>query len=229
MRDQDPVTVDDGRKTWYTRHFTGRRLIEFNSFENFRHDKSDNGYDLKDMYFGTGHIIYRGSFIYHHAGHNKIIKYDLASQTIIATQSFPHAVFHGKDTVFSTEYNYFDIEVDENGLWVIYGSMESPLNLLVTKLDPEFLDIQKTWNITVNHGHYGNGFITCGVLYLVKNTRLKTTVIDFAYDLYKKEEVSVRLKFTNPFQMNNMISYNPREKKIYGWDKGNVLTYPLLM
>ena len=229
MRDQDPVTVDDGRKTWYTRHFTGRFLVEFNNFEHFRHEKSDKGYKLKDMYFGTGHVVYQGCFIYHHAGHNKIIKYDLARETVVATLSLPDAVYQGKDTVFSTEYNYFDIEVDENGLWVIYGSAVNPTSLLVSKLEPESLRVMKTWNITVNHRHYGNGFITCGVLYLVKNTRLKTTVVDFAYDLYTKQEVNVRLKFTNPFQMNNMISYNPREKKIYSWDKGNVLTYPLLM
>ena len=69
-----------------------------------------------------------------------------------------------------------------------------------------------------------------GVLYLVKDTQTKNTIIDYAYDLYKKELLNMKfLKFTNPFQMNNMLSYYPTDKKIFGWDRGNQLTYPLLM
>ena len=72
--------------------------------------------------------------------------------------------------------------------------------------------------------------MTCGVLYLIRNTHAKSTLIDFAYDLYTKERLTnIRLQFTNPFQMNNMISYNPLEGRIYSWDKGNQLTYPLLL
>ena len=120
--------------------------------------------------------------------------------------------------------------MDENGLWVIYGDENSLANLLVTKLNPADLSMEKTWNLTVEHQNYGNGFISCGILYLVKDTQTKNTVIDYAYDLYKKELLNMKpLKFTNPFQMNNMLSYYPTDKKVFGWDRGNQLTYPLLM
>ena len=120
--------------------------------------------------------------------------------------------------------------MDENGLWVIYTAENTTNQLLVAKLDPNTLHVEKRWNITINHRAYGNGFITCGILYLVKDTHVQNTVIDYAYDLYRKEQLpQVRLKFSNPFTMNNMISYNPTDHKIYSWDRGNQLTYPLLV
>ena len=230
MRDPSPSDSNWGNKVWYTRHFTGKFLMEYNNFENFRHDQDNKKYELKDMYFGTGHVIYDGAFYYHHAGNNKLLKYDLETERVVHQLAIPEAVYQGKETTWSTDYSFFDFAVDENGLWVMYSSTENRTVLMVSKLDDIDLTIQKTWKINVDHKHYGNGFITCGVVYLIKNTQSKTTVIDFAYDLYRKQELdNVRLKFTNPFQMTNMVAYNPAEEKIYSWDKGNVLTYPLLL
>ncbi len=201
-----------------------------NIFQDFRQDRISKTYELKELYYGTGHVIYGGAFYYHRTGYNEIARFDLEKEAIIAKTSLPHAAYQGKDYVYSTEYNYFDLAVDENGLWAIYAPENAPETLLVTKLDPADLSIEKTWNLTVQHQSYGNGFISCGILYLVKDTTTKNTIIDYAYDLYKKELLSInRLKFTNPFQMNNMLSYYPKDKKIFGWDRGNQLTYPLLM
>ena len=229
---KDPKTHDPAMaaRYWFTRHFTGKILYEYRNLEDFRQDRISTTYELKELFFGTGHVIYDGSFYYHRTSYNEIIRYDLAKKATVAKTSLKYGSFSGKNNyVYATEYNYFDLAVDENGLWVIYGQEGHPRTLIVRKLNPHNLVTEKTWNITVDHRAYGNGFITCGVLYLVKNTRVKNTVIDFAYDLYRKERINVRLKFTNPFQMNNMISYNPQEKRIYGWDRGNQLTYPLLM
>ncbi len=233
MKDPKAPDYHWGAKYWFTRHFTGKLLYEYRNLEDFRQDRMGKTYELKELYFGTGHVVYQGSFYYHRTGFNEIVRYDLRKEATKAKNSMPHAAYHGKAYVYSTQYNYFDLAVDENGLWAIYGEEGKPGVLLVSKLDPNKLEIEKTWNITVDHQLYGNGFVTCGVLYLVKNTRVKNTVIDFAYDLYTKERLtfdnSMGLQFTNPFQMNNMVSYNPQEKKIYGWDRGNQLTYPLLM
>lgn len=100
----------------------------------------------------------------------------------------------------------------------------------VSKLNAWNLQPEKSWDVSVRSRDYGNGFIACGILYLVRDVHAKNTVIDFAYDLYSGERLgSVRLKFTNPFKMNNMVAYNPQEQKIYGWDRGNQITYPVLI
>ena len=228
MRDPHPVQGFQ-HKFWHTRHFTGQTIYEYDTEYDFRQNKF-HLHRLDDMYFGTGHVVYSGSLYYHRAGHGDVVKYNLINNTIDAKVHFHKAAHSGLEFLYSTEYNFFDLATDENGLWVIYAGEDDLDHVLVSKLNPDDLSIMKTWNISVRHREYGNGFITCGTLYLVHDTRAKTTTIDFAYDLYTKEKIpSISLRFTNPFQMNNMISYNPSDKKIYSWDKGNQLTYPLLL
>jgi len=135
----------------------------------------------------------------------------------------------GTEYLYSTEFNYFDLAVDENGLWVIYGAKHQHSTLLVSKLDPDNLVIQKTWNITVRHRNYGNGFVACGLLYLVRDVVTASTVIDYSYDLYTKQRRAVSLPFNNPYRKNTMIAFNHAERQIYSWDRGHLLTYPLLL
>jgi len=139
-------------------------------------------------------------------------------------------VDQGKDYLYSTEYNYFDLAVDENGLWAIYAVENEHNFLLVSKLDPYDLTIQKTWNITVRHRQYGNGIIACGLLYLIEDVTSPATAINYAFDLYTKQNLDINnVEFNNPYEMNTMIVYNHAERQIFSWDRGHLLTYPLLL
>jgi hypothetical protein len=69
------------------------------------------------------------------------------------------------------------------------------------------------------------------VLYLVGDVTSKLGApIDFAYDLFDRRRLTTGrgLRFSSPFQMTTMLAYNPRDRRLYGWDNGNHLTYPLL-
>lgn len=69
--------------------------------------------------------------------------------------------------MFNLSYNYFDIAVDENALWVLFHFEDSDF-LSVTKVDVKNFTIYETWNLTmINHKEVANGFVVCGVLYLV--------------------------------------------------------------
>jgi len=138
------------------------------------------------------------------------------------------AALQGTEYLYSTEYNFFDLAVDENGLWAIYAAENEPDFLLVSKLDPNTLTIQKTWNISVSHRQYGNGIVVCGLLYLIKDVTSTSTTIDYAFDLYTKQRLDVNLGFNNPYQLNTMITFNHAERLIFSWDRGHLLTYPLL-
>ncbi|CAH1796996.1 unnamed protein product [Owenia fusiformis] len=228
MQDPDPPSSAFERKYWFTRHFDGKLLYEYNSKDSFVKDKLDNTHELDDLYFGTGNVVYQGAFYYHQSGYNVIARYDLTLEKKTAKVKLPRAAYTGKDFVYSTEYNYFDMAVDQNGLWVIYGTQGSKNKLRVSRLDPNTLEIQKTIIIKIRHSEYGNGFIMCGLLYLVRDTHAQVTQIDFVYDLWTKEKLNMSpLRFTNPYKMNNMISYNYRKQEIYGWDKGNQIRYPI--
>ena len=64
--------------------------------------------------------------------------------------------------------NYFDLAVDENALWVLFH-YDGIDYLSAAKLDINNLTIYDTRNLTlVNHTEVANGFVICGVIYLVR-------------------------------------------------------------
>ena len=68
------------------------------------------------------------------------------------------------------------------------------------------------------------------MVYLIKDTTRAETSIDFAYDLYAERRLeNFKTPFYSPYERNNMVAYNPNDGKIYTWDKGNQLTYLLLL
>ena len=45
--------------------------------------------------------------------------------------------------LYSIEYTYVDMEVDENGLWAIYGGDQRENDLMVAKLNAESLQVSE--------------------------------------------------------------------------------------
>ena len=53
-------------------------------------------------------------------------------------------------------------------MWVIYATEANNWNLVVSKLDPESLEIKDTWNAGWKKAWSGNAFMLCGTLYVLK-------------------------------------------------------------
>merc|ERR1719219_362260 len=115
---------------------------------------------------------------------------------------------------------------DENGLWAVFG-LAVDNNTVVMKFDPQTLEIQYMWNISLSHHQVADMFIVCGVLYAVDHVEERDTRIRFALDLYKNKLQDVELPFTNPFKYTTSLGYNPRLNSLTTWDSGNQLTYPV--
>ena len=87
-------------------------------------------------------------------------------------------------------------------------------NTVVMKFDPQSLEIQYMWNISLNHHNVADTFIVCGVLYAVDHVERSSTRIRFALDLYRNKLLDVELPFSNPFSYTTALGYNPRLKVI---------------
>lgn len=119
-----------------------------------------------------------------------------------------------------------DFNVEDNGLWVIFAEEHSN-NTHVAKLDADSLQVQFSWNISINHHKVGDMFIVCGVLYAVDSATERLTKIRLALDLYRNILLEdVNLSFTNPFKRTVAVGYNHRSKELYTTDGGNQLSYP---
>lgn len=55
-------------------------------------------------------------------------------------REMPYAAANGTNYLYTTEYNYMDFNVDDNGLWVIY-SMPDSNNTIVAKVCTVMLNV----------------------------------------------------------------------------------------
>jgi len=90
LKDSNPHQ-ELGEKFWLTKHVTGKSLYFYNSLEHVKRDQHDGVYELTELYFGTGNVVYNGSYYYHRAGYNEIIKFDLVLNESTARVEIPHA------------------------------------------------------------------------------------------------------------------------------------------
>ena len=222
-------------KIWLTRGFYGNILEEYQSLSNFKLGLPTKRYNLKyNRYYGTQHAIYNGSFYYHFAGKPYVVRYDLSIPDVSTAAHIRGSHYNDSRYLYSHSRTYYDITADENGLWIIYGRSQVDDSCVnVMKLDLVTLVIERVWRLPLDNGHHGNGFIACGIVYLVKDTRKKTTEIDITYDMYLDNMAEANIQIGIPFKHNNMLTFftNTSDRKsssLMAWDRGYIISYPML-
>ncbi|XP_058066381.1 uncharacterized protein LOC131216002 [Anopheles bellator] len=225
---KDPAARNDAqeKKVWATRENDTNRLFEFANKTTYRNNVATKTYRLERPFRGNAHVVYNGSFYYNERNSPRIVKYDLNVERQTAMTELEGVTTNGSNYLYTTEINYMDFNVDDNGLWVIYGTPDSN-NTMVVKLNENNLTVQYGWNISVNHHKVGEMFIVCGVLYAIDSVTERNTKIRLALDLYHSKLLDVSLAFTNPFRKTTTVGYNFKNKELYTWDRGNQLTYPI--
>lgn len=255
MRDPKPVKQEDEKKYWVTRTHLQYLLEEFDSKENFRNKLVTQNYTLDHRFSGNAQAICSGSFYYSEEGTNKLVIFNLDSKVsgfvdlqpnvrpfpyLPTPKSARHVRNHRlrrwrrdntneRRKLYKNQLNQMDIAVDENGIWVMYPNMNSDVsNTIVTKINSTG-GIEFMWNLTIDYNKVGDTFVVCGILYGLDSLTQFTTHISFAYDLYQNVELSdlEQIQFTNPFNSTQYVGYNWRHQKLYTWDQGNILEYPL--
>ncbi|KAJ7381708.1 Olfactomedin-like protein 2A [Desmophyllum pertusum] len=121
-----------------------------------------------------------------------------------------------------------DLAVDEQGLWVLWGSTGNSYRLYASKIDVYKNTITQTYGLsTEKMNAMGNAFVSCGVIYCIDSYNTKPTTINFAYDTKTGKQWNPNIQFPNQYGYLSMVDYNPRERVLYAWNNKRQVTYSI--
>uniref|UniRef100_A0A670KDZ8 Gliomedin n=1 Tax=Podarcis muralis TaxID=64176 RepID=A0A670KDZ8_PODMU len=212
-------------KIWIAEHFTGHMIKEYEDISALWNN-SYSTIELPWQYYGCGHAIYNNTLYYQRVGRNIIVKYDFATQSS-QTLSMKNAWYFERKYLFGASKSYFSVAVDENGLWVLYLSRPDE-HIMVAHVDEDTFSVLRYINTTYPQSKAGNAFVACGVLYITDKNH---THVAFAYDLWRERQLDT----ISPAKQDDssfvpvlaMLSYNQGDKRLYTWEHGFLMQYPV--
>ncbi|XP_075064090.1 gliomedin [Mixophyes fleayi] len=219
MTDFSNRTTDE--RIWIVGHFSGLIVKEY---ENITTLQTDNYKTIKLRWFyhGCGHLVYDKSLYYHKGGSNKIVRYEMETDSF-QTLSIDNAAYHNRSYLFSNSKSYFKLAADEEDLWIIYSS-DTDKNIMVAHLDDKTFSVTQHINTTYPKSKAGNAFIACGILYVTDTKDLRVT---FAFDLLKQKQVDASFDLRSSTSVLSMLSYSPKDQQLYAWEDGYLMLYPV--
>ncbi|KAG9350946.1 hypothetical protein JZ751_024835 [Albula glossodonta] len=226
---QDPEAVAPyGPKMLWRIDTVGTEVRQLFGYEDL--DQLSRGFPTKVLLLpepveSTGATMYRGSLYYQRRRSRTLLRYDLATESIASRRDLPHAGYHGQDPYSWGGYTDIDLAVDEQGLWAIYSTSKAKGAIVVSQLDPNSLEVKRSWETKIRKNTVANAFMICGRLYTVASYSAPNTTINYMFDTATGQSKGVSLPFRNRYGYNSMVDYNPAQRKLYSWDKFHMVTY----
>ncbi|XP_062962036.1 myocilin [Cynocephalus volans] len=229
MRDPKPSYPYTQETTWRinTVGTDIRQVFEYDLVSQFVQGYPSKVHVLPRPLESTGAVVYAGSLYFQGAGSRTVVRYELNTETVKAEKEIPGAGFHGQFPYSWGGYTDIDLAVDETGLWVIYSTEEVKGAIVLSKLNPENLELEQTWETNIRKQSVANAFVICGTLYTVSSYSSAEATINFAYDTGTGSSKPLTIPFKNRYKYSSMIDYNPLERKLFAWDNFNMVTYDI--
>uniref|UniRef100_A0A8C3D3R1 Uncharacterized protein n=1 Tax=Corvus moneduloides TaxID=1196302 RepID=A0A8C3D3R1_CORMO len=215
---REPANISDER-IWLTMHFSG--IFKYENSNALLND-SYRIINITGFFYGCGHAVQNNHLYYQKGGTNDILKFGL-DKASMGTLPMKNALHHGRNYLFSNSKTYFNIAVDEKGLWIIYASSTDE-TIMVAHIDEERFSVIRIINTTYPKSKAGNAFIACGILYV---TDTKDMTVSFAFDLLKEKQIDARFELRSSQSVLAMLSYSLRDKNLYTWENGSLMVYPV--
>ncbi|NXG00245.1 MYOC protein, partial [Sakesphorus luctuosus] len=229
MKDPEPVPPFTRDTTWRVDAVGTevRQLFQYEEAEQLARGYPAKVHILPRPLESTGAVVYRGGLFSHPRRSRSVARYDLRGETVTAEREIPGAGYHGQYPYAWGGYTDIDLAVDEMGLWVIYSTESARGAIVLSKLDPETLEIHRTWETNIRKRGVANSFLICGTLYTVSSYSAPNATINFSYDTATGASRALSIPFENRFRYLSMLDYNPSERQLFAWDSFNMVTYPV--
>ncbi|RVE62091.1 hypothetical protein OJAV_G00177530 [Oryzias javanicus] len=213
------------QRVWYMDSYTNNRIVkEFKSLSDFVAGVESKTYNLPFKWAGTNHVVFNGSLYYNKMQSNIVVRYSLESGRVVTQRALESAGFHNVYPYTWGGFSDIDLMSDELGLWAVYATNQNAGNIVISQLNPDTLQILKTWNTEYSKRNAGESFMICGTLYIT-NSHLTGAKVYYAYSTRTSTYEYMDIPFHNPYFHLSMLDYNSRERVLYGWNNGHQVLF----
>ncbi|XP_037762183.1 myocilin isoform X2 [Chelonia mydas] len=229
MRDPEPVPPYTRETTWRVDAIGTdiRQVFEYDDSDQFMKGYPSKVHILPWSLESTGAVVYRGSLYFQRRKSRTVAKYDLKTETITVQKDIPSAGYHGQFPYSWGGYTDIDLAVDEMGLWVTYSTDKAKGAIILSKLDPETLEVEQTWKTNIRKQAVANSFMICGTLYTISSYSAPDATVNFSYHTATNTSEPLSIRFENRYGYSSTVDYNPTERKLFAWDNFNMVTYDI--
>ncbi|XP_060088411.1 myocilin [Heteronotia binoei] len=227
MRDPEPVTPYTHETTWRvdTVGTDVRQVFEYENTDQFIKGYPSKVHVLPRSMESTGAVVYRGSLYFQRRKSRILAKYNLKTEVVEVQKELPNAGYHGQFPYSWGGYTDIDLAVDEIGLWAIYSTAEARGAIVLSKLEPETLEVEQTWKTNIRKQSIANSFMICGSLYTISSYSSPEASVNFVYHTGTGTSSPLNIRFENRYRYSSMVDYNPAERKLLAWDNFNMVAY----
>ncbi|KAK1876193.1 Noelin [Dissostichus eleginoides] len=221
----DPLAAAGDNRVWYMDGYHNNRFVrEYPSMYDFMMTDNFTSHRLPHPWSGTGQVVYNGSIYFNKFQSHTIIKFDFSTSLISRSRQLDFAGYNNMYHYAWGGHSDIDLMVDEGGLWAVYATNQNAGNIVLSQLNPNTLQIVRSW--TTNHPKRsaGEAFMICGMLY-VTNGYSGGTKVYYAYSTNSSTYEYIDIPLTNKYSHLSMLDYNPRDRALYAWNNGHQVLY----
>ncbi|KAG9343618.1 hypothetical protein JZ751_013788 [Albula glossodonta] len=221
----DPQASLRNNRVWYMDSYTNNKIVrEYKSMDDFVSGVESRTYNLPFKWAGTNHVVYNGSLYYNKYQSNIIVKYGFETGRIQTQRALEYAGFHNVYPYTWGGFSDIDLMADELGLWAVYATNQNAGNIVISQLDPQSLEVLKTWNTEYSKRNAGESFMICGTLYIT-NSHLTGAKVYYAYSTKTSTYEYTDIPFHNQYFHMSMLDYNARDRALYAWNNGHQVLF----
>ncbi|XP_063289303.1 olfactomedin-4-like [Pelobates fuscus] len=185
-----------------------------------------NNIDYSSSGQGGGVIMFNESMYYNCYNTRDLCKFNTKTNAV-ERKTLTDATFNNRFSYASTQWQDIDLAADEDGLWVIYSTEQNAGNLIISKLNPTSMIVEKTWTTSQYKLGVTNTFMVCGILYATRTLNTRREEIFYMYDTKTSTEGKLSIPFDKMMENIQCLSYNPNDHKLYMYNDGYLVTYDL--
>ncbi|XP_028312208.1 noelin-like [Gouania willdenowi] len=221
----DPLAPPTDTRVWYMDGYHNNRFVrEYASMWDFMSSDNYTSVRLPHPWSGTGQVVYNGSLYFNKFQSHTLIRFDLRSSLILRSRQLDFAGYNNMYHYSWGGHSDIDLMVDEGGLWAVYATHQNAGNIVLSQLNPDTLQVIRSWMTNHPKRSAGEAFMICGTLY-VTNGYSGGTKVYYAFSTNSSTYEYIDLPISNKYSHLSMLDYNPRDRALYAWNNGHQVLY----